>query len=102
MTETRGRFLQWTGVLTGPVVWLFDLGLMYLLVRHSCTSRSSAALFAITLAALLLTALGALAAKVNLERNRFMALGGMMMSGFFFLLVLAEAIPVWVLNPCEK
>jgi hypothetical protein len=102
VTETRSKFLQWTGVLTGPVTWLFDLGLIYLLVRHSCTSRSTVAVFAITLVALALTASGALVARTNLERSRFMAIGGMMLSAFFFLVIAAQAIPVFVLNPCER
>jgi hypothetical protein len=107
---------QWTIVLAGPVVWLASLELEYLLVPWACRRGGRLALAVIALVA----AAGVLAtARLAWSswrlagggdatadappggRDRFMALSGIGMSLFSALVILASAIPILALGPCE-
>jgi hypothetical protein len=106
----------WTGVLLPPIVFLIHLEVAYALVPKACSSRSTLALHLVHLVCLGLVLLAGLIAwrcwKATgatwpgegggpLARNRFMAGIGVLMSGFVALVVLADWIPSFMLNPCQ-
>jgi hypothetical protein len=108
--------ILWTGVLAGPIVWLFSFEANYALAPWACTFQAKIGLYLVSLAALVLCALsGTLAWREwtalgkqwpggvggSEARSRIMAIGGVLMSAMFFLVVLAQAIPSVVLQACE-
>lgn len=112
----RREAMLWAGIFAGPSAWSLDLGLSYLLVWHARRTGHAYWLYIVTAAALGLAALGAAFAwKVfgevrsdtsELEgrtrgRARFMALGGLLLSVFSALLIIAEAVPKFILRPVD-
>lgn len=106
----------WTGILAGPVVWLLSFQANFTLAPWACDFQSKTALFAVRILALLLVAGSGLLAWREwtalgkappadtagaLGRTRIMALGGVLLSAMFFLVVLAQSIPEFVLRACE-
>lgn len=106
----------WTGVLAGPIVWLCSFEANYALAPWACIFQAKLALYLISIAALVLCgASGMLAWRQwnelgrewpgggggALPRSRIMAIGGVLMSAMFFLVVLAQAIPEVVLESCQ-
>lgn len=106
----------WTGILSGPIVWLLSFEANFALAPWACVFQAKLALYLVSIAALLLTASGGLLAWRQwsaagkaapgdeagaLPRIRVMAIGGVLMSGMFFLVILAQAIPELVLGACE-
>lgn len=114
--STRGKTMLWTGVLAGPLLWFTHQQVSLLLVRWACAGGGVLSLHIVTLCALLLTlGTGALAwrswrwigpggsaedADVS-SRSRFMSLMGIFSSGLFGLLIIAQGIPNFILNPCH-
>jgi hypothetical protein len=104
-------------VLVGPVVWLVQFQANYTLVTLTCNHGGKWALHAVSGAALALTAgAGALAwsnwrdaggsAEQNegagvRTRSRFMSVLGLLVSGMFFVVILAQWIASWVFGPCQ-
>jgi hypothetical protein len=118
--ESQLRWLTplplWAGILAGPLAWAFDLTASYALVKWVCVSRNDALLHAISLISLAIVCGGAALSWVALrqtvndvpldggqprQRARFMALVGLTSSAFFVLVIVAEAIPNWVLDACQ-
>jgi hypothetical protein len=106
----------WTAVLAGPVVWLFSFEANYVLAPWACTFQAKLALYLVSLVALLLCAASGIMAWRQwtelgkewpgngggvLPRARIMAIGGVLLSALFFLVVLAQAIPEVLLEACE-
>jgi hypothetical protein len=106
----------WIGILAGPIVWLMSFQANFTLAPWACEFNSKAALFLVTLLALLLVAgSGLLAwrewaalgkalpgdAQGAVGRTRVMALGGVLTSSMFFLVILAQSIPELLLGACE-
>jgi len=123
VTSPAGILAQWTGILTGPIVFAADEFISYSIVQWSCGHQNTALLHLITVVALVLIAGGAWSAwrtfietpsdlpydpdvevrdviGVRLARARFLAVLGLLMSAFFAALVIAAAIPRLVLNAC--
>jgi purine-cytosine permease-like protein len=113
----RGIAMLWAGVLAGPLAWLFDLSVSYALVQWVCGGGSHGVLHLISLGSLVLIAIGAFSAWQALqrapggdredgsapeERGRFMAAFGLVMCALFATLVIAQAIPRWVLDACQQ
>lgn len=107
--------LLWAGIFAGPFAWAVDLTASYAIVQWVCGSQYRIVLHLITLAAIVVTAGGALAAwtalqlvpdHANLEgpkpfdRGRFMAWLGLSMSAMFALTIIANDLPRFVLDPC--
>lgn len=108
--------ILWTGVLGGPIVWLFSFEAKYALAPWACTFQDKMGLYLVSLAALVLCAGSGILAwrewtALGKEwpgggggteaRSRIMAIGGVLMSAMFFLVVLAQAIPEVLLQACE-
>jgi hypothetical protein len=116
MTAQRRNLALWTGVLAGPVVWLLSFEANFTLAPWACEFNTKIALFLVTIAALILVAASGLLAwrewntlgRVSpddiagaLGRSRVMALGGVLLSAMFFLVIVAQAIPELILGACE-
>ena len=116
MTARTHNLALWTGVLAGPVVWLFSFQANFTLAPWACEFNTKVALFLVTIAALLLVAGSGLLAwrewsalgRVSpddtagaMGRSRIMALGGVLLSAMFFLVIVAQAIPELILEACE-
>jgi len=112
----RGLLLLWIGFLLGPVAFLSDLQLSYSLVRYSCDAHRQWVLYIVTPVALGLTAVSIWAGwkallmlpkRSDLEgdsvfdRSRFMAYVAIMMSLLSGLVIIAMAIPRYIVNPCD-
>ena len=104
------------GILTGPFVWLLSLETSFALAPVTCSTNSKAWVYAVSIVALATTtasgfmswsqwrqtpAIPADEARASIERGRSMAIGGMAMSSLFFLVILAQSIPNFLLKGCE-
>jgi hypothetical protein len=106
----------WTGLLAGPIVWLISFEANFALAPWACVTQGKAALYVVSILALLLSAGSGLLAwrewdelgkespgdgEGALPRSRVMAIGGVLLSVLFFLIILAQAIPEVMLQACN-
>ena len=106
----------WTGMLAGPIAWLLQMELGYALVPWACATGHIVVLHIVTLGGLLIAAAGALVAWREWRRSgrewpkgaggpqmrsRFMAVLGLLTSVMFFLVILAQGLPSFILSPCQ-
>ena len=115
-SSSRENLALWIGLLGTAVIWFVQLECNYALVPWACSNGTSWALYATTILFLVCGAIPGWVAwkcwiaseegkRTDREssgggRRRFMALTGILMSGLFFLLILAQAIPTFFINPC--
>ena len=113
--KPQPRFSLWYGILIGPLSWAFDQQISYSLVAHACSTKHFYLLHAITANSLLLALSGALVALMNLgrtrqatieggrvaDRSRFMAIVGIAASLGWALVIVAMAVPRFLLSPCD-
>jgi len=108
---------HWAGILAGPFAFLFNLQINYMLVDLICQQGSHMVFHAVAFTCLLMTVIGASLAwrlwhaagpdlpndlSGSVARSRFMAFWGILSNSFFFFVVLAQWIPIFVLSPCER
>ncbi len=107
--------LLYYGVLAGPLAWAGDEGLSYMLDQHACSTGHYYVLHVITILAILICVSGVLISLQQLsaagggseeggsvrDRAFFMARLGVAMSIGFTLVIIALAVPRWVLSPCD-
>lgn len=113
---TRRDVTLWAGILAGPIVWLLSFQAKFTLAPWACEFNTKLALFLVTILALALVAGSGLLAwrewselgKVwpgeaggTLARSRIMAIGGVLLSAMFFLVIVAQSIPELILGACE-
>jgi uncharacterized protein involved in response to NO len=94
----------WAGLAISPLAWFLNLQINFALAPLACQGHSKAVLNLTSAAALGLVLLGGLLSWTELRplsRRRGMALGGMALSGLFFLVILAQTIPNLMLRGCE-
>jgi hypothetical protein len=106
----------WLGLLGGPIVWFVFLQLNYVLATSLCTRIDKSILGIVAAAAIVLTIAVAATAWRSwrmfgssavtdgpgiIGRSRFLALTGLGMSAFFILVLIANTIPIFILQPCE-
>lgn len=111
----RGILAAWSGWICGPGAWGLHLGASYLLVEPACDSLGVWVLYAAALASMALALAGIglawrtwnrlgrgwpRAAGGVIGRSRFLALSGLVLSAYFLLLVIAQAIPMLLISPC--
>jgi len=104
-------------VLAGPLAWMFQQQISYLLVKFACKHGWHLPFHLVSLSALLLIVAGAFVAWRTwrqagqqwpsgsggaVPRSRFMAVLGLLLSGLFFLLIVAQSIPSFILGPCQS
>jgi hypothetical protein len=112
----RLEFGVWLGISAGPVGWALDLGFSYALAQHACSTGHFYVLHVISLICFVLALTGFVLAfgtyrhlpekadkQGHLPRDRafFLSLVGIVMSLFFAAIIIAEAVPRWVLSPCS-
>ena len=115
--EPAGITAQFTGLLAGPVAWAIDLTSSYAVVQWTCGGGPTAVLHLISLGSLVIIGVGAFASWQALQwaapyeredgshaedRGRFLAVLGLVMCALFAVLVIAGAIPRWVLDACQQ
>jgi hypothetical protein len=103
----------WIGILSGPVAWALDEVVGYTATSHECSTGHMLLLHALTGGSLAACALGFICAWIAQqnksassqsgpgERRSFMAHAGMILSVGFALVIIATAIPKWMLTPCD-
>ena len=115
-SSPRENLALWIGLLGTAVIWFVQLECNYALVPWACSTGNKWGLYASSILFLVCGAIpgwiawtrwsaseqgkGSDRESTHGGRRRFMALAGMMMSGLFFLLMLAQAIPNFFINPC--
>lgn len=110
----------WFVFLAGPVLWVIDLMLGYLIAAIGCNANFSGATLLghlLTLACALGTAFAGYVAVKQWRRSQvdeltvanggggsrtFMELAGILMSAYFLLLIIGEDIALFVLKPCQS
>jgi hypothetical protein len=116
--DTRRAAALWVGLLAGPLVWFTVLEANYVMSYVACESQHTWFLHATNLVcAALVAAAGLLAwrsgpaenaerptAPVTREtselRARWMSIGGVVLSAWFVLVILAMEIPMLVIPSC--
>jgi hypothetical protein len=108
--------LEWVGILAGPSAWLTQFLINYALVREACIGHHNLALhvvsgvfFAVVVAAGILSTryffktreFSAASEKLP-ARSHFMAALGILSSSLYTLIILAQAIPSFILDPCQR
>jgi hypothetical protein len=117
--EPRRIAALWTGLLAGPIVWFTLLEVNYTLSYVSCESRQKWFLHVAVVASVLLVAAAAYLAwrygppedsqdrtppvtRSTAEiRARWMAFGGVGLSLWFILVIIAMEIPILTLKVCQ-
>lgn len=116
--DARGVFRLWGGWLLAILGWVLHLGLSYGLVGWYCERGQGTApqtikamLHGITIAAALMAATGLVLAWRNLQsvrrsqdardRSRFMAIAGVLSSTLFLCIILAQGVPIMILELCQ-
>lgn len=107
--------LQWFGVLAPPIAWLLNLEFGFSLAHAACHGSGMAPVHLATITALVVAALGGVAALVTwsrsgsdwpndapgvVQRSRMMATLGLGAAAFFLVMILAQWVPAFVFNPC--
>jgi len=106
----------WWTMFAGPFAWACDLGFSYVLQQHTCSTGHHYVLHVITVVCALI-ALTGLAAGIAaykripeeandhgmrpMDRTHFQVLFGMVFSITFTVVIVAEEVPRWILNPCQ-
>jgi hypothetical protein len=112
----RLEFGVWWGVAAGPVAWGCDLGLSYAVAPHACSTGHFYVLHIVSLVFFVVALTGFVLAfgihrrlpeqadkQGHLPRDRafFLSLVGIVMSLFFAVIIIAGAVPRWILSPCS-
>ncbi len=108
--------ILWFGVLAAPLVWAVRLVASYALVAAVCREGSALVVHLISAAALGVSLVALLVARRSyqatrpaerssadpwvLDRAHFMAVLGLLVSGFFALVIVAEWSGVFITDPC--
>jgi hypothetical protein len=106
----------WLGLLLAPIAFLINLEVAYALVPTACSSRNELPVHLVHFACLLLTLYGLMTAWRSWKatgaiwpagegdppaRSRFMAGTGILVSAMFLLVIVAQWIPSFILDPCQ-
>jgi hypothetical protein len=101
----KGDLAAWTGVMTGPLVWLIGFEAKFALAPWVCRFHWYPALLLVSLVSLLATAGAAALSGFQWQRStgqlRTLAATGVLLSAGFFLVIAAQALPELLLGGCE-
>lgn len=116
-TGYKGIAVIWGGLLVAPFAWSLHLITSYALVGWICERGDRAAYDIITVLILLLTGLGGWfawriwrtagagwpdSADDPVSRSRFLGMSGILLSGFFALVIVAQWVPTLFIGPCAQ
>ncbi len=108
--------LIWCAMFAGPFAWASDLGFSYVLEQHACSTGHHYVLHLITVVCALIALAGFAAGFAAykrvpeeaedhgmrpMDRTHFQTLFGMIFSLAFTVVIVAEAVPRWILHPCQ-
>jgi len=106
----------WWSLIAGFAAWAIDLGFSYVVEQHTCSTGHHYLLHVISLASLAIALTGFATGWVefkrfpgttseeggsHFDRAHFQALLGMAFSLSFAVVILAGAVPRWIVGPCE-
>jgi hypothetical protein len=106
----------WWSLIAGFVGWFFDLGLSYLLEQHSCSTGHRYVLHVISAVCFIIALSGFVTGYADFKHFRedtseeggsrfnrayFQAMLGMAFSVSFAVVIIAGAVPRWILTPCD-
>jgi len=114
-TSARSALPQFYALLIGPIAWAADLGFSYMSVYHACSTGHFYVLHMISLVALVMALTGAVVGLKEFltvrsgsddggtpfDRSHFMALLGIASSIGFAVVIIATAVPRFILSPCD-
>jgi hypothetical protein len=106
---------QVIGLLIGPLAWAADQIISYALVQHTCSTGHhyvlhvmTAVFFAVAIAGAVMSWRQYLEFRAGndeggsaFDRSHFLALMGVLSSVGFAVVITANAVPRWVLSPCD-
>jgi hypothetical protein len=104
------RIGLWIGLLGGPVLWFTQLQTSYVLVMYARTSGRIWPMHAATVFYLLLAGMVGLIAwragqpranedRLARQRARFMSLTGLLVTAMFFIVILVQGVPSFLISP---
>jgi hypothetical protein len=115
--QRQGIGWLWFGILAGPLAFLCNLQLSYMLVQQVCVTAHHFVLHLMPIGAILVAASGGVSAWRNWQRirqaesgkaggvlpySRFMAGVGLLTSGLFIVVIVAQWLPNFILTPCQR
>lgn len=107
-----GRFRQWAAVLAGPVLWAVHFMTVYLLSEAVCKTAfldfellnaagPAVLMLGLTLLLSLITLLvGFSSYRERGNHNDFASRAAVLLNGLFTLVILAEGVPLFLLELC--
>ena len=109
--DTLQHFLLWTGMLTAPIAWAIQFLIIYALVMHVCKVQNTRSLhltsivfIAIGFASGILSWWNTGQARQSVEEERestlFLGRLGILTSAMFTLIMIAQVIPTFFIDPC--
>jgi hypothetical protein len=115
VNSNGAKSVQVIGVVLGPLAFGADLLLSYMLVPHSCSTGHFYVLHAISIVCFLIVLGGAWMSWLQyqnaregnddggspLDRSHFLGLLGTVTSLFFAVVIIANAVPRFILSPCD-
>ena len=116
LETSRGAVSSWIGIVGPPALWFLDQQVNVVLVPWACGHAQPWVLHAVSAAFLVATLATAWLAwrehaaasrdvdgvATRRDRRRFMSLVGLLSSGLFSLVIIAQEIPNWLLDPCQR
>lgn len=117
--EPVGQFSLWIGMLGGATAWAIHLVVAYALVPLACARGLDILLYATIPTTIGLAGVSVWLAWrgwdrsngdvdhddrdefLTLNRVRFMAISGILMSGFFLIVIIAQSVPILAYSPCD-
>jgi hypothetical protein len=113
-----GSWLLWGAVLLAPITWLLQFQIRYSLVDWVCASHKTFVLHLVSLICLAIIIGGGVLSWTSWVRagkkwpsdsaggpemrNLFLAMLGLLSSSMFALVTIAQAIPAFIINPCQQ
>jgi hypothetical protein len=106
----------WWSLIAGFAAWAFDLGCSYVLEQHSCSTGHHYVLHITSIVCFVIALTGfgtgwmefrrfpgttSEEGGSHFDRAHFQALLGMAFSLSFAVVIIAGAVPRWILSPCE-
>ncbi len=115
--RTKGAALLWLALALGPLAWSLDVEISYPMVKWECGNHVTWPLHLVSIACALVAVAGWLTsywcyrglpadATVDggtaFDRSHFMAIGGLALNAMFFLVIVANAVPRFLIGPCQQ
>src|SRR4051794_7232585 len=95
----------WIGIVVAGLAWVISFELQYVMVPFACQSRQLWILHLVPLAAIALAGIALLSAYrawviAGVETPRFMGMFAILFSCLMLVLITAQWIPVFFVDPC--